>query len=321
MANIDLYDKRILYELDKDSRQSAQKIAKKVHLSKVSVIQRINKLKTKGVIEDFITLIDYRKMGFTNYHVYYSLRNLSQEKEENFIKFLKKENGVRYIVQIDSKWDLMLALFTESNEKTDEILNKINEKYGDYIKEIKIFTIITTFYSGRNYLTKEKRNDLGITLIRKKSDIIKLDKIDHSILKNISLNSRIPFIELESIVNIKADVLRYHLKNLLKKGIIQRFTINLNNEKFGNSFYKLLLHITPDLKKEIIMKFISKYKNSLRIHYFLGEKIIEADFEVENDKEIRKIVKDIKENYGNKIKELEILPVYLIRKIDYYPRN
>jgi len=321
MANIDLYDKRILYELDKDSRQSAQKIAKKVHLSKVSVIQRINRLKKKGVVEDFITLIDYRKMGFTNYHVYYSLRNLSQEKEENFIKFLKKENGVRYIVQIDSKWDLMLALFTESNEKTDEILNKINEKYGDYIKEIKIFTIITTFYSGRNYLTKEKRNYLGITLIRKKSDIIKLDKIDHSILKNISLNSRIPFIELESIVNIKADVLRYHLKNLLKKGIIQRFTINLNNEKFGNSFYKLLLHITPDLKKEIIMKFISKYKNSLRIHYFLGEKIIEADFEVENDKEIRKIVKDIKENYGNKIKELEILPVYLIRKIDYYPRN
>lgn len=319
MPKNDPYDKRILYELDQNSRQSAQQISRKIHLSKVSVIQRINKLKKNGIIKNFITLVNYRKLGFTNYHVYYSLQNLSQEKEEEFIGFLKNEKGVRYVIQIDSKWDLMIALFTESNEKTDEILNRINEKYGDYIKEIRIFTIVTTFYPGRNYLIKDKGIIFKKPLIRKKAEKIKIDKMDHKILENISLNARTTLTELENKIRIKADVTRYHLKNLIKNEIIQRFTIDLDNEKFGNSFYKLLLKLTPGLKEETLMQFISQNKSSLRIHHIMGEKIVEADFEVENDKEIRQIIKSIKEKFGDKIQELEILPVYSVRKLDYYP--
>jgi len=319
MGKIDHYDKKILYELDQNSRQSAQQISRKVYLSKVSVIQRINKLKKNGIIKNFITLINYRKFGFTNYHVYYSLQNLSQEKEAGFIEFLKKERGVRYVIQIDSKWDLMLALFTESNEKTDEILNGINEKYSDYIKEIRIFTIVTTFYPGRNYLIKEKGVIFEKPLIRKKTDKIKIGKIDHKILKHISLNARSKLTELENKIEIKSDVIRYHLKNLIKKGIIQRFTIDFDNVKFGNSFYKLLFKLTPRLKEKTLMEFISQNKASLRIHHIMGEKIVEADFEVEDDKEIREIVKSIKENFGDKIQELEILPIYSVRKLDYYP--
>ena len=85
MAKIDKYDKKILFELDQNSRKSAQQIARKVHLSKVSVINRINKLVKNGIIKNFITLVNYRKLGFSNFHVYYSLQNLSHEKEEEFI--------------------------------------------------------------------------------------------------------------------------------------------------------------------------------------------------------------------------------------------
>lgn len=55
------------------------------------------------------------------------------------------------------------------------------------------------------------------------------------------------------------------------------------------------------------------------MHHVMGEKIVEADFEVDNDKEIRIIIKGIKEKFGDKIQELEILPVYAVRKLDYLP--
>ncbi|MFH1505693.1 MAG: winged helix-turn-helix transcriptional regulator [archaeon] len=317
---IDKYDRKILFELDSNSRQSAQQIARKVKLSKVSVINRINKLKKQGIIRNFLTLVDYRKLGYTNYHVYYSLQNLSQEKEEEFIAFLKKEKEVRYVIQIDSRWDLMLALFTESNEQTDSILNRINENYGEYIKDIRIYTIITTFYPGRNYLVQEKGKPFNTPLVRKKVEKAKIDEIDHNILKNISKDARIPLTDLSKKIKIRAEVLRYHLKNLIKRGIIQRFTIDFNHEAYGNSFYKLLFKLNPGLKEELFMRYISQYKSSLRIHHFMGEKMIEADFEVDNDKEIRNLIKGIKERFGDKIQELEILPVYAIRKIDYYQR-
>jgi len=316
---VDNYDKKILYELDLNSRESAQQIGRKIRLSKVSVIQRISKLEKAGIIHNFISLINYKKLGFTNYHIYYSLQNLSQEKEEQFISFLKQNKEINYILQLDSKWDLMITIFTESNEKVDNILNKINEKFGSFIREIKIFTIITTFYPGRNYLIQTKGNIINPVLIREKSDKIEVDKTDKEIIRSISLNARMPLTELEKISKIKAEVIRYRLKNLIENGIIQRFTIDFNNEKFGNAFYKLLIKITPIIKEEVLMSEISKFKSSLRIHHIMGEKIIEADFEAEDDKEIREVIKKIKEKFGDKIKELEILHVYSIRKIDYCP--
>ena len=311
---VDNYDKKILYELDLNSRESAQQIGRKIRLSKVSVIQRISKLEKAGIIHNFISLINYKKLGFTNYHIYYSLQNLSQEKEEQFISFLKQNKEINYILQLDSKWDLMITIFTESNEKVDNILNKINEKFGSFIREIKIFTIITTFYTGRNYLIQTKGNIINPVLIREKSDKIEVDKTDKEIIRSISLNARMPLTELEKISKIKAEVIRYRLKNLIENGIIQRFTIDFNNEKFGNAFYKLLIKITPIIKEDVLMSEISKFKSSLRIHHIMGEKIIEADFEAEDDKEIREVIKKIKEKFGDKIKELEILPVYSITR-------
>ena len=43
-------------------------IGKKVKLSKVSVINRINKLEKNKIVRKFITLVNYRKLGYTNYH-------------------------------------------------------------------------------------------------------------------------------------------------------------------------------------------------------------------------------------------------------------
>ena len=225
MFKIDKYDRKILYELDMDSRQSAQKIAKKVRLSKVSIIQRINNLKEKGIIRNFITLINYRKFGKTNYHVYYSLKNLSQKKEEEFIQFLKGDKDVRYVIQIDSKWDLMIALFTESSEETDEILRKISEKYGEYIREIMVFTIVTTFYPGRNYLIHEKGVEFNL-LVRKRTRPLNVDKIDKKILHAISLNARASLINLSQRIGVSTGVLAYRIKKLKSQEVIQRFTID-----------------------------------------------------------------------------------------------
>lgn len=316
---IDLYDKKILYELDINARQSSQQIARKVRLSKVSVINRINKLIDEGVIKNFITLVNYRKLGFTNYHVYYSLQNLSQKKEEEFIDYLKNEHEVRYILQIDSKWDLMIALYTESNEQTDQILSKISNKFGDYIKEIRVYTIVRTFYPGRNYLIEKTPSFLTTNITREKSIIEEIDAIDKKILLGISINGRISLIDLGKKIKIKPDVIRYHLKKMIKKEIIQRFTINLGNTEYGNSFYKILFKLNPSLKEEILMSELSHNKYAHRIHHFMGEKIVEADFEATDYKEIRDIIKKIKERLGDKIIEFEILPIYAIRKIEYTP--
>ncbi|MBS3146692.1 Lrp/AsnC family transcriptional regulator, partial [Candidatus Woesearchaeota archaeon] len=51
LNKLDLKDKRLLYELDLDSRQSFNELGKKLSLSKSSVIYRINNMQKSGIIK------------------------------------------------------------------------------------------------------------------------------------------------------------------------------------------------------------------------------------------------------------------------------
>ena len=58
MEKLDLKDRKILYELDINSRQSFRSIGRKVGLSKDIVASRIKKLIDKGIIIRFFTYYD-----------------------------------------------------------------------------------------------------------------------------------------------------------------------------------------------------------------------------------------------------------------------
>ena len=63
MEKIDIKDRKILYQLDLDSRQSFRSIGRKVGLSKDVVISRVKKLQDKGIIIKFYTRFDNSKLG------------------------------------------------------------------------------------------------------------------------------------------------------------------------------------------------------------------------------------------------------------------
>ena len=58
MVKIDLKDRKILYELDLNSRQSLTAIGKKVGLKKDVVSYRIKKLEDEGIIKNYYAFID-----------------------------------------------------------------------------------------------------------------------------------------------------------------------------------------------------------------------------------------------------------------------
>jgi len=62
---IDKKDRKILYHLDRNSRQSFSSIGKKVGLHRSNVIHRIEKLKKEGIIFNFPTYVDISKLGYT----------------------------------------------------------------------------------------------------------------------------------------------------------------------------------------------------------------------------------------------------------------
>lgn len=62
-CNLDEVDKMIIEELIEDSRISYSDIAEKVHLSRVSVRERVLKLKESGVIDRFTIVVSSKDIG------------------------------------------------------------------------------------------------------------------------------------------------------------------------------------------------------------------------------------------------------------------
>jgi len=75
--NLDLKDRKILYELDLNARQSDSEIAKKVGLTRDSVRYRINKLVENGYINYFMTLLNSMKLGYDWYRTFFKFQNLT----------------------------------------------------------------------------------------------------------------------------------------------------------------------------------------------------------------------------------------------------
>jgi len=61
---LDIKDKKILYELDMDARQSISSIAKRVGLSKEVVNYRIRRMEKEGLIDGYYAIIEYSKLGY-----------------------------------------------------------------------------------------------------------------------------------------------------------------------------------------------------------------------------------------------------------------
>jgi len=316
--DLDLYDYKILHELDENSRKSASEIAKKVRLSKVSVNQRIKKLQEKEIIKTFMTQVDYKKLGYNIYHIFYKLQNISKEKEKEFYSYLIEHNQIGYVARIDGNFDSFVVIIAKNNEELDNILSKINQKFGQYIKERNILPVINAQYFGRRYLIPKK--ELEKIIIREKpKEIVELDEIDHKILQSLSQNARIPIIDLTKKLKLSKDIIHYRIKKLIKEGILQKFTINLNHEKFGNSFFKILIILNYNINEKEFLSKIVNYNNLIRTIRLLGIWDIELDFEVENNIGMRKILKEIKEKYGEYIQSDDSLFIYQIDKLNYYP--
>src|SRR3989338_6912554 len=128
---LDLKDKKILYELDLNSRATLNEIAKKVGLSKQVVDYHLKNLIKNNVIQQFYTVINFSKLGYTQYKLYLKFQNVNPATE--------KEILITQISPVFTK-----AYLTEKKEKKRFTYGREIEHYELDDIDIKILKIFST---------------------------------------------------------------------------------------------------------------------------------------------------------------------------------
>src|SRR3989338_1781204 len=121
---LDVVDRKILAELDRNCRIPSTLLARKVRKSRQAVEYRINQLVKDGIITSFNTAFNPHKMGYKIYKIYLKLRNIPEEKQKLF-NYLKSSGIVYWMGECSGMWDLIFGIFSKSDYEFFEMKNEI----------------------------------------------------------------------------------------------------------------------------------------------------------------------------------------------------
>jgi len=311
ILNLDLKDKKILYELDKNSRISITELAKKVGVSKQVCQYRLMNLEKNKVILNYHTVPATYRFGKIAYKVYLKLHDVNEKKLDKIINFLLKNRDVFWIGECHGKWDLIFGIWAENMEEFFEIHDKILDKFSKYIQEKELSVSRENIQYNRRWLYFDLNEERKVFNFGEKEKLIKLDELDNKIIEILVSNSRTRMIDIAEKLNITAEAVSYRIKQLEKKNLIKGYKCLLNVRKLGFSTTKAFIYfknITENRKKEFL-DYSKNHENIINIVITFAPWDLEVMFETKDYEEYYQIMEGIKNKFSDIIKFYESILV------------
>ncbi len=303
---LDLTDRKILAELDKNCRIHNSILAKKVNKSREAVKYRIQQLQKKKIIEKFITSINPNKLGYYMFKVYLKLENIPDERE-NFFEELKQNKDIYWIGVSDGVFDCVFAILSTSIPEYFEKINFLLSKWGHLV----VSKVLGTMVDTRQYNKKFFMNDTDGRYVIFGGDVVdnQIDELDSKILNILANEARIPLTELARSVNSTIEIVRGRIKKLEEKEIILNYRISVDFNKLGLEFFKAIIYFRKLSKEDekALFEWMRRHPNSLYYIRSLAPWEVEFEFAVESYPHFNRIINDLRKRFPHVIRNYEHL--------------
>ena len=305
---LDNLDKKILFYLDKNSRQSASEIAKKCHVHKNVVNFRINRLVEKKIIKQFVAMISPSALGLIPYRIYLQLKNFTSKKEEELRLFIKKL-PVYWSAKVSGRWDFVIGVLVQNQIEFQEINNKLLIHFGEDITDKTISILAEAPHFFRKYLTDNP--DYSTKYWIKGGEKREIDELDSKILKILASNARTSIVDISEKVDTTVKTVLSRMRALEKSRIIYDYRISLNLEKIDYHFFKCLIFLKNAEKAELnrFLEYCKKNKNIIHLVECIGDWELEPEFEIESFDKFQEAISYMRDNFSSIIKNIETINI------------
>jgi len=320
VVDLDLKDKKLLYELDFNARATYSFLAKKVGLSKQGVEYRINSLIKKGVIKGFYPIIDVPKLGYIYCRLSVTLQNTTKEKKKEIIDYLIKHPKVFWLFDMQGEFDLFFAVWAKSLTEFKDFIEEFEDKFGSHIKNI-IENIATdlSHFQHRYLLNK---TETKVVHVSETSERVDIDSIDKEILILLCKDARISLVDIAEHVNESAKVVAYRIKRMEKKGLIKGYRPIINNSILGYTYYKLFINLNK-ISKDSVQRLKNYIKNSPLVIYIIDGIALNGDLDIEimvkSNQELFNFIEDLRFKFPELVGEYQSVVFLNTLKVRYLP--
>ena len=126
---MDSLDYKILCCLKENARENATNIGAKINLSTSAVIERIKKLESSGLIQQYTTIIDSNISG-RELTAFISVRLEHPKFNESFVNAINGSDEIVECHYIAGDFDFILKVVTISGKTLENVLNDIKSLAG-----------------------------------------------------------------------------------------------------------------------------------------------------------------------------------------------
>ena len=323
MKAIDLKDRKILFELDRNCRQSLSQIGKEVGLAKSIVAYRIKRLINMGIIKNFYTVVDLYKLGFIAPRFHFVYQYVTPEVQKEIVDYFVNSKYSFIVVTTYGPFDLSVLLGIKDIRKMYQLWQDIQNRFGYYLEKQSLAFYINEIHLSPVYLLgeqKRKDHERHVKSISGNQEIVELDPIELKILNAISGNAQIPLTDLAQTLKLSSRQIGYRIKKMKDLGVIESFRAEIDISKLGYQSYKVYIYLREFRLRHQIIDYLITHPNLICIDTTTGESHLELEFHLENVDSLHKILQDVSEKFPNAIRNYQYCSVKKIHKWVYLPQ-
>ena len=297
---LDKIDQKLLNYLYHNNRETCSAIAKRTGLTREQVNYRIDKYIKEGTIRKFLSVFNYKKLGYSCY-VNIFLKFKDQKSKDIFIKY--SSTNLLSWGNCYAKYNIYANYVFEDEKKLQKYLEKLAKDIQ--IEEFKIITPSNISLYPLKFL-KNSEEELSVLT---DDTIITLEEKEKKILLILEKDARARIVDIANKLDISGELALYKVRKLFKEKIIIGSRIQFDMSKLGYYFTLVFIdtNISESTQKKIRMHCKeSKNINSLIMQLDSPKYIIQLFHQ--SEKELRNEITKLRELLDNNL-NIEVIPI------------
>ncbi len=317
MIKLDEWNRKIIYELEKDASIQLKDLSRKVGRSKEFVSYRIKMLENEGVIKGYTAIVDMTKLGYFTFRTYIKFQNSDEEKTKEIITFLSEKENVWTIAKLHGKWDYAFFVGVKKISEFHEIWNGFLDKFKENIKENKIAIYSQIHNFNKRFFMSSVASVIERTIGFGNQE--KVDDTDLAIINFWGANVRQSSVEVAQKLKITPKTVLSRIKILRKKKIIVGCKIDLDQSKLGYQGYRVDLYLNNMNRRQELFNYCKKLQNIYQINDSIGGADFELEIIVKDIDDLINIMNDMMFQFKGIINYYEYFSFFVFPKLTIVP--
>jgi Lrp/AsnC family transcriptional regulator for asnA, asnC and gidA len=305
MAKLDGTDLKILAKLDLNARTTAADIGRSLDMTKSSVLNNINNLEDKGIIQKYVSIINFFKLDYLSHRISMKFQHVNRKIEDEMLEYLKNSHLSWLCSRTRGKYDVICLFWSLNHQQLSDFWNDFLTKYRGYIKIADVvphyFVTCAPLPFTKHQYKEAKEADLQI------NGRIEIDQTDRMILKIISSNARTPLANIGEVVGLSPNAIKYRMDNLIEKKVILGFKPFIDMKKLGYSTYKVDLNLNSFNNRLKIENYIRENPNTYSMIGTIGGSDIQIKAFSKKTDQLYEMLDGISDEFPDDILDHEFL--------------